>query len=89
MVANATGTEDDPLGDDWSCMREDNRNLIEDWINIKTQAGLRHKFVRTKSEMDQVSSNDVDYLMGRSVIIIILFKTMYFLQRQFYMKDEY
>lgn len=72
MDANATGTENDPIDDDWGCMRDDNRNLVQEWIDKKTQAGLRHKFVRTKSELDQVSGSDVDYLLGTSVIIIMI-----------------
>lgn len=64
MVANATGTDNDPIDEDWGCLREDDRNLVQDWIDKKTQAGLRHKFVRTKSELNQVSGSDVDYLLG-------------------------
>lgn len=68
LNANATESEDDPLDDEWGCIREDNRNLIQEWVDKKTQAGLRNKFVRTKSELDQVSASDVDYLMGTSDI---------------------
>lgn len=64
LTANATGTENDPLDDDYGCIRQDNRNLTQDWIKAKAAEGQKYAFVRTKSSLQAVDTSEVDYLLG-------------------------
>ncbi|CAL4067168.1 unnamed protein product, partial [Meganyctiphanes norvegica] len=59
--ANVTEILGDPFDKD--CARTDNRVLWKDWIKQKKEEGVSHKFIRTLSELNQVS-DDTDYLFG-------------------------
>ena len=52
----------------WSCLRKDNINLIEDFQN-KTKdpefAGKKVKVVENRGQLNSVKPEEVDYLMGK------------------------
>ncbi|XP_045126148.1 alkaline phosphatase-like isoform X1 [Portunus trituberculatus] len=64
LNSDAIGTEDDPLDDLYGCTRLDGRNLTEDWVNAKKNSGVKYAFVRNKTQLLTVDTNNVDYLLG-------------------------
>ena len=67
LNSDVEGTEDDPLDDEYGCTRLDGRNLTKDWVSAKEKSGVKHAFVRTKSELLKLDTNNVDYLLGKSL----------------------
>ncbi|CAL4060514.1 unnamed protein product, partial [Meganyctiphanes norvegica] len=59
--ANVSNTTFDPF--EKSCKRTDDRKLWQDWLEQKQHIGSSHKFIRTKTELDQVSNN-TEYVLG-------------------------
>ena len=64
LNSNATGTANDPIDEEYGCIRKDKRNLIQNWVDAKKD--LKHAFVRTKSNLKAVRTSEVDYLLGKS-----------------------
>ncbi|KAI5643224.1 alkaline phosphatase domain-containing protein [Phthorimaea operculella] len=64
LVYNSTSTETDPVDNVWGCVRKDGRNLIQDYINDKTNRKLKHKVVFNNKDLHGLNVNDTDYLMG-------------------------
>lgn len=54
----------DISGDDKKGKREDGKNLIEDWIKMKKNGDLRHRYVTNKTDFDNVDIENTDYLLG-------------------------
>ncbi|ESN96159.1 hypothetical protein HELRODRAFT_185068 [Helobdella robusta] len=44
--------------------RDDNRNLIKEWMGIREANKERYKFVKNKKEFDAANPANVDYLLG-------------------------
>ncbi|XP_035224603.1 alkaline phosphatase-like [Stegodyphus dumicola] len=44
--------------------RQDNKNLIEDWMKDKKNRNLAYKYVTRKQDFDLVDPNKTDYLLG-------------------------
>ncbi|XP_069993382.1 alkaline phosphatase-like isoform X1 [Penaeus vannamei] len=65
FVANATDRPNDPLDDQWaSCRRKDGRDLVKSWLEGKQQSGVKHHFVRSKTELNDVDTSDTEYLFA-------------------------
>ncbi|XP_049875109.1 alkaline phosphatase [Pectinophora gossypiella] len=63
LVSNATGTESDPLNA-WGCLRQDGRNLIEDYKTDKRNRGLNSSVVSNNKELQDLDIENTDYLLG-------------------------
>lgn len=44
--------------------REDNRNLLQEWMDKQAQEGRRYKYVWNQTEFDAVDASNTDYLLG-------------------------
>lgn len=64
LVSNVTNTAADPV-DTWSCYSTDGRNLIHDWHIDKRQRHLRHAVVQNNSDLNNLNTNNVDYVLGK------------------------
>ena len=60
----------------WKCVREDGRDLVEEWKNNKRKAGAKHAFVDTKKSLRDINPGNIDYLLGSFPLILII---IYFL----------
>ncbi|KAG7209828.1 hypothetical protein KM043_011437 [Ampulex compressa] len=63
LKSNVTATEFDPI-DKWAGRRQDNHDLIEEWIRDKTSRKLSHSVVQNNEELSRVDTQNVDYLLG-------------------------
>ncbi|XP_046973622.1 alkaline phosphatase-like [Vanessa cardui] len=63
FLTDVTETPDDPI-DSWGCVREDGRNLIEDYKLDKQRRGLRAAVVNNNLELNSLNLNNTDYLLG-------------------------
>lgn len=61
LLSNVTATENDPK-DNWGCYSNDGRDLISDWLKIRTK-GRRH-VASTSSQLMAVNASETEYLMG-------------------------
>ena len=62
---------------EWTCVREDGRDLTMEWKANKEKEGVKYAFVRDTKELRNVSPRDIDYLLGRlHPIIFILSHTL-------------
>lgn len=69
FVANATDRPNDPLDNQWaSCKRNDGRDLVKSWLQKKHESGVKHQFVRTKTELNDIDTSDIEYLFGKMSI---------------------
>lgn len=66
LVSNVTNSPADPV-DTWSCYSTDGRNLIHDWHVDKQQRKLRHAIVQNNSDLNNLNTNNVDYVLGKIV----------------------
>ena len=48
----------------WTCVREDGRDLTNEWKTIKQKSGVKHAFVTNTEELQRVDSEDIDHLLG-------------------------
>ena len=48
----------------WTCVREDNRDLTNEWKIIKQKEGVKHGFVTDTEELRNVDSENIEYLLG-------------------------
>ena len=48
----------------WVCVREDGRDLTNEWKRNKEKEGLKYDYVSNTEELRNVDSEDVDYLLG-------------------------
>ena len=44
--------------------RIDGRNLVQEWIDTRTQSQKRAKFIKNKSELDDLDPKDTDAVLG-------------------------
>lgn len=83
---NATDRPNDPLDNQWaSCRRKDGRNLVSDWLKRKHDSGVNHQFIRSKTEMDDVDSSSIEYLLGK-IDTLFLVTMSWFPMRKVYME---
>ncbi|XP_047482851.1 alkaline phosphatase-like [Penaeus chinensis] len=63
--ANAVDRPNDPLDNQWaSCKRKDGRDLVKSWLQKKHESGVKHQFVRTRTELNDVDTSDIEYLFA-------------------------
>ena len=48
----------------WTCVREDNRDLTNEWKVIKEKEGVKHAFVTNTEELRNVDSENIENLLG-------------------------
>ena len=48
----------------WTCVREDNRDLTDEWKMIKQKEGVKHAFVTNTEELRKVDSENIENLLG-------------------------
>ena len=53
--------------DDFDCAREDNKDMVKKWKKLHKKG----KFVKTKSQLENIDPHEVDHLLGNNVIICI------------------
>ena len=56
----------------WKCVREDGRDLVEEWKNNKRKTGAKHAFVDTKKSLRDINPGKVDYLLGSIPLALII-----------------
>lgn len=66
FTSEDVASTEDPVSE-YLAPREDGRELIDEWIDAKENE--KAAFVRSKSELMDVDTSDVDYLMGNLGII--------------------
>ena len=67
MIANLNNTRfapENPKG----CVRQDGRDLTQEWLAEKRQAGLSAKFVATTEELRSVNISQTDHIMGERIV---------------------
>lgn len=62
LVSGVEGTSTDPI-DTWSCKRQDGKNLMEDWKNLRSSRGESYAVVNNMGELQAVSHKK-DFVMG-------------------------
>lgn len=50
--------------DDWTCLRNDNRNLIEEWKTDKLANKFEHAVALNTKQLFEVNTTQTDYLLG-------------------------
>lgn len=73
MIANLTGTANDPLDMQWTCARKDGRNLTEVWIQDKQNRSVNYAVANNNRDLENVSINETDYLLGENNLHIMLY----------------
>lgn len=54
------------LGDSGSsCLRNDSRNLVQEWLDEKAQKGFSAKYVTNTKQLRQLKPEDDDFIMGK------------------------
>ena len=48
----------------WTCVREDKRDLTNEWKMIKEKEGVKHAFVTNTEELRNVDSENIENLLG-------------------------
>lgn len=71
MQTNVTHSEADPV-DTWSCFSMDGRDLIRDWKNDKIKRKVSHAVVQNNEELAKLNVNEVDYALGKFVLVILI-----------------
>lgn len=64
MVSNVSDTVADPI-DHWSCTSNDGRNLIRDWALDKAKHKLTHATITNNEELEQLDTENVDFVLGK------------------------
>jgi hypothetical protein len=55
----------DPSGlDQWTCSRQDGRDLIDQWKKGKADSGLGHRYVDNKNDLKAAVAEGVDNILG-------------------------
>lgn len=49
----------------WTCVREDGRDLVEEWKTNKRQEGVRYAYVNNTEQLQNINPRKVDHLLGR------------------------
>ncbi|KAF2356190.1 Alkaline phosphatase [Trinorchestia longiramus] len=63
LKANATNMTGDPVDPD-DCRRQDNRNLMKEWLDEKNAGSAKAALVHSKSDLMELKTQELDYLMG-------------------------
>ena len=71
---------------DWTCVREDGRDLTEEWKEMKRKEGVKHAYVSNKEELRSINPRNVDHLLG---IIRKYFKDLKYFNCNFLTHDVY
>ena len=54
----------------WTCVREDGRDLVEEWKTEKEKDGVTYAFVDNKEDFQKVYPNSVDHLLGNVLTVL-------------------
>lgn len=50
--------------DNWTCVRTDGKNLIDEWVEDKKLRRLNHAYVTNTKDLYNVNTDETDYLLG-------------------------
>ena len=48
----------------WTCVREDGRDLVEEWKTNKRKEGVKHAYVTNTEELRNINPQNIDHLLG-------------------------
>lgn len=64
LQSNQPSLPGDPV-DGWACYSVDGRHLIDDWAANKKSHGHRHAVVQNTQQLNELDTNDTDYVLGK------------------------